>query len=131
MLTRTLTNRRIHHIHTNRNGGFICYAKLTVQLWSQLFSLNSQLKEIGINRWKYCFLIFLSLLKTPYWLFIKPLFFIFSKRTTYQGNYTIEDGDLNKNHSVKKTVVYFCFGIPFFMYKSKPNTKDWNFLLNQ
>lgn len=130
MITRKVINRRIRHVHTNKNGGFVCYAKLTAQLWFQLFSLRSQYSQMGLNQ-PYYLLILLMLLKTPYWLFIKPLFFVFSKRTTYQGDYTLEDGDLNKHHSVKKTVVYFLLGIPFFIYKSKPNTKDWNFLLNQ
>lgn len=131
MITRKVINRRIRHVHINKNGGFICYAKLTAQLWFQLFSLGSQYSQMGLNEPKYYLLVLLILLKTPYWLFIKPLFFVFSKRTTYQGDYTLEDGVLRKHHSVNKTVVHFLLGIPFFMYKSKLNTKDWNYLLNQ
>jgi hypothetical protein len=122
--TRSVTSKRVHNVHTNRNGGFLAYFKLTIQIWKQFFGIRqfaSKSQQFGI--------FFLMSIKTPYWIFIKPLFIVFSTKSVIKGEFQLSNGRLSPQHSMEKSVTYRFLNIPFFFYKAKLNKKDWKELL--
>lgn len=127
----SIINRKIYHTHTIGNGGFFLYLKLTIYLWINIFKYRKEFIQVENKKWDYFIIIITSFLKTPYWLFIKPFLFFFSVKKVYKGSYTLENGNLNKKHSVNKRVIYRFLNIPFFFYFGRPNAKEWSYLLNQ
>ena len=107
----------------NSYGGFITYwklyfkfLKLTKQSWKLLnfFQKIEMITEVTI--------------KTPYWLLIKPLGWMFSTKTTYQADLTQKQADETiidfKIHSYYKTKTYKVMSIPFFYYWSYNPSKN-------
>jgi len=115
----------INNQHTFTNGGYIGYFKLVFlnnnSLFSQLLNICNQLKFT-----QKVSLIFNFIMKTPWWILIKPLGVMFSKTIKYEGKFKIlKKEKLENNHIVddnrinylfwKKTTFKFLF-IPIFSF---------------
>ena len=98
--TRTVstTKSTIKNTHRYRNGGFFTYLKLTFQLWGQAFAMPSE------GKYK---LYIIMLLKTPYWLLIKPWLCFFSSVVVYKGSYTSTNNIVDsKKHTLIKSIIF-------------------------
>lgn len=105
---------RFRNSHLQRHGGYIAYWKLCGKLWGMLFDKNLEIKGVTehLRFSKFC-LAFHLLLKSPWWLFLKPLGYMFSTRTKSEGNVTTDGSNIIK-FSGKKIIVYKFLGVPFF-----------------
>jgi hypothetical protein len=131
----TISRCNVKHVFTQRYYGYIMMWRLYTQLFSMMFLTNTLqenlLKEFSnINAfqmaWHKCVCWGSFVFKTPYWLFLKPLQMFFSSVTYFNGEYEIVNNRLiaHQQH-IQKKVVFRLFKIPFFMYLSVPNKKDW------
>lgn len=123
MYTRTVETRtlRVNHVYRNREGGFLLYFKLYMELWSQLGVIKN-----SIPFWQLLWFVVIMIIKTPWWLIIKPLGCVFSTVTRFNGEFTIENGKIwFENSTVKKTKIWKIVGIPFFIFIGKPNENEY------
>ena len=108
---------KIDYTSQMRNGGYVLYWKLYFQLWHKFLTIN-------LSIWQKIYGAFLLIIKTPWWLFIKPLGIIFSTKIHYTGYHQQADSgifDLN----IIKTSHFYILGIPYFWYSTqKLNKKD-------
>jgi hypothetical protein len=114
----------INHVYYSKNGGLITYLFLYFNLWKMLIC-DSQI----FGFWQKVWIGFVILLKTPYFLLIKPIGYFFSSKIRLKGEYKLINGELNST-SVKKTYCLKFLFIPIFFYIGKPNNEDWEKLLN-
>lgn len=120
------------HTHRQFHGGFIMYIQLIAQLFGQLREAKkTMVGMIDDNSGKIVTKVMLNwlgilmVLKTPYWLFIKPLLCLFHTKTFYEGTYQEWDnGIIDKVDIDKKGVVYFLRVIPVAPVFGKLNKKD-------
>lgn len=130
-MIRTVTHltRNINYTRTNRTLGFIAHWKLVFSLWGMalnvlsLFRTFSPLKSIYMIPWTYIVLI----IKTPWWMFIKPFGKIYSRKTTWIGTYEQRNKTI-VNSDVRKNVTHKLFGIPFLKHPSSMTQVDWDYV---
>lgn len=100
------------------NGGYITYLKLYPQILK--LTKTGMRKENLFH--KLCSIIEI-VIKTPYWLLIKPMFAIFHSKTVYRGTSYFWDNTLTK-HKIKTSKTFYIIKIPFFHYKRKAKTYE-------
>jgi len=104
----TLNRNKVENTSVRKYGGYLIYWKLYFQLW--------QLSAVKVfTPWQRFQTIVIILIKTPWWLAIKPLGCLFSTKTRLRGSYERMDGVLAYAKE-ETTVVWRFIGIPFFMY---------------
>lgn len=114
------TNRtKILHTHDQRFGGYPDYWKLYFQLWGKIFDIPWE------TPWKMARVhsIIAVILKTPWWLLLKPLGCLFKRRTVKDGEHVKVDGVL-WSWDIQKRVTWFLVGIPVVWYRSKMTEKE-------
>lgn len=123
------TTRTINYKHFNTNGGFIIYWKMTFRLWCMVLNIFYLIKIF--NPWKSIYMIPLTIIKmfikTPWYLFIKPLGQIYSNKITWIGTYKEINGDLVES-SVKKHIHHKLFRITFLKHPSSITKADWDYI---
>lgn len=130
-MIRTVTHltRNINYTRTNQTLGFIAQWKLVFSLWLMalnvlsLFRTFSPLKSIYMIPWTYIVLI----VKTPWWMFIKPFGKIYSRKTTWVGTYEQRNKTIVSS-DVRKHVTHKLLGIPFLKYPSSMTKADWDYV---
>lgn len=90
--TYSTITRNINNSYTQKNAGYAVYWKLTFQLWKMFFQAS---KKVSILQ--FISELFVMILKTPFWLFMKPAFQVFSVKTKMKGSCTWENDKLIKN----------------------------------
>lgn len=110
------SSTQIKHTFNSYNGGYIAYFKLLFignhslfLQYSMIWSSLSFGQKIG--------LILNTSLKLPWWLFIKPIGKVFSKKTFYKGNYSQYSNVIEYN--IRKNITWKIIGIPYFFWTSK------------
>lgn len=127
-MIRTVTEvtRNVNYSRLNNNGGFIAYWKITFQLWGMALNILNLIKLF--SPWKSVYMIpwtlFVLALKTPWFLFLKPLGKIYSFKTTWVGSYRTRN-DVIITSDVKKHISHKLFGITFLKYPSVMTPTDW------
>lgn len=130
-MIRTVTDvtRNINYNQNSTNGGFIAYWKVTFQMWVMALNIFNLIKVF--SPWKSIYMIpwtfVVMLVKTPWWLFIKPLGIIYSSKRTWVGSYQTRNNVIVKS-SVKKHITHKLFGIPFLKYSSAMSKADWEYV---
>lgn len=117
-------NVKFIHIYNQNFGGYFIYFKL---LFFGQNSLMLQLKRIfkSLSFVEKNILIFKLFFQIPYWMFIKPLFKIFSIRTKYVGNFEYIEDVHSFKYKASKLSVFKIIGIPFFvLFSTTLNKKD-------
>ncbi|MFA7219762.1 MAG: hypothetical protein WC119_04590 [Synergistaceae bacterium] len=114
MSVETYKTIRFKNTHTQRYGGYVAYWKLCAKLWKMPFDENLEIKGVTehLRFAKFCLVLHL-LLKSPWWLFIKPLGCMFSVRTKSEGSVTTDSSNILKFNG-EKFIVYKFLGMPFF-----------------
>ena len=97
------------HTNTTRYGGYITYWKLMVQMFTMCKSLPTYERYHTYVT---------MLIKSPWYLLIKPLGCLFKTKTIKAGEIQLWNNRL-KTHSVKKRVIMYFMCIPFLAYNSK------------
>lgn len=121
----------LNYSNSNTGGTFIQYFKL----YFQLLKMTTQLKELSAGqKFKSYSLI---ILKTPWWLLIKPIGMFFTIKTVYQGNFYCQfrNNKLSKTQfsNFNKTCNLFLFKkIPILYWKtSSLSQKDQKILIEK
>lgn len=115
---------------TNSFGGFLGYIKLLIQLWNQIHSTNffSTFDKVKLS--------LVLILKSPWYLFLKPWGCLFTTHTKYDGSVkAVFYNEQLARHSfsnTKKTFHITFLKIPFFFYNtSSLSPKDEEILLEK
>lgn len=130
-MIRTVTDvtRNINYNQNKTNGGFVAYWKATFQMWWMALNILNLIKVF--SPWKAIYMIpwtfIVMLVKTPWWLFIKPIGKIYSSKTTWVGAYQTRNDVLIKS-TVKKHITHKLLGIPFLKHPSEMTTADWEYV---
>lgn len=111
--------RNINHTHTQNNAGYFAYWQLTFQLWGMFIQSFKMISKV-----QFLFGLFVIALKTPFWLFIKPAFQVFSVKTRMKGSCTWQNDKIVKN-SIRKSKYIRFIGIPFLWYPSSITNEEW------
>jgi hypothetical protein len=113
------TRTKILHTHDQRFGGYPTYWKIYFKLWGKIFDIPWE------TPWKMARVhsIVGTILKTPWWLLIKPLGCLFKQRTVRDGEHLKLDGKLT-SWDIRKTITWFLVGIPVMWYRSKMTEKE-------
>jgi hypothetical protein len=119
----------INHKLLNTNAGFIAYWKVTFTLWRTVLNILGLIKMF--SPWKSIYMIpwtfVVMIIKTPWFLFIKPFGQIYSRKTTWVGRFRERDGVI-LDSTVKKRVSHKLFGITFLKYPASMKKSDWEHL---
>lgn len=92
-MIRTVTDvtRNINYKQNKKNAGFIAYWKITFQMWWMALNILNLIKVF--SPWKSIYMIPWTfahmLVKTPWWLFIKPFGIIYSSKRTWVSNWLV------------------------------------------
>ena len=145
----TIDDRNIKYELKNYNGGFFTYIKLVKNYYLMLFkhfpllfkSYDKLLAFFGeqsswlnklFPRLSYIWLIIVSIIKTPYWLLIKPFGFLFHSHTKYDGDFRMINYKVTESDVKKIKTFYFLRVIPYwFYYTTNLKEKDWNYILKK
>lgn len=123
-ITHDINSQRI-----NYNAGFIAYWKATFSLWLMVLNILNLIKTF--TPWRSIYMIpwtfVVMLVKTPWFLFIKPLGQIYSRKTTWVGRFR-ERGDVILDSTIKKHIAHKLFGITFLKHPSSMTKSDWDHL---
>jgi len=109
-----------NYTNTQYFAGFITYWKLFFQLISQISN-----SPIYLKKEKVLLLFNLIIVKSIWYLIIKPFGFVFSYKKNYIGEmkeYIYENSNFKELGSVNatKTTIFYLFRvIPFFFYRTK------------
>lgn len=122
---REITNKFDYSL-TSTHGGFIAYLKLLEQLLIQIQAIPHTFSRGKL--WA------ALLIKSPYYLFIKPLGWFFKSKVRYQGviQIRLKNRQLS-SYSIKsasKWKVFYFTGIPFWVNWILTST-DEQYILNQ
>ena len=101
------------------------YGKLYVQLWTMLITGEGMTYEgnpalLGAMKF---LLGIVFILKTPWWLIIKPLGCMFSKLIVSEG-LVVAVGDTVVEFDAEKDITYKFLGIPYWFWKSTKFSED-------
>jgi hypothetical protein len=107
-----VTAHDFHHTKVSRYGGYILYWQLYRQLWGQ-----ARIAFKICSASEYAATIFLMILKTPWWLVIKPLGVLFSKKTISKG-FARSENDVITHFEGEKFIVMRFLAIPFLAWGS-------------
>jgi len=109
----------INNVYRDYNGSFITYWKIYQNLLNKKRSTN-----IKINP-------FIWFFKSIWWLFIKPIGYIFHTKTTYVGQFTVENNTTILNgYTIKKTkYIYLLKFLPIFVYRPSMTVEDFKKLM--
>ena len=119
---RTITITTFNYTHIQSFAGFFTYWKLFFKLIHQI-SMNSLFSKTE----KSLLLLNLILLKSIWYLFIKPFGFIFSYKKEYIGK-----KNFNSVEGKKEVTGYLFKIIPFFFYRAKRfSKKDLEYIQNR
>lgn len=119
---------------TNRQnfGGFVAYLKLVISLYQQLFFQRNLFTKTELAK-----VVIYSLVKTPYWLFLKPFASLVQVETNYKTNYqftfidnVIKEKDKKFTKDSKKISFYF-LSIRLFALTTGLKPKDKNMLFQK
>jgi len=115
--------------HTNRvgYGGYITYLKLYAQLWTMLITGNGLTME-GPKMILPLLKVMLGItliLKTPWWLLIKPLGCLFSKLIISEGVYKLDDSEtVLLSFEGEKFTTYKFLGCPYWAWNSSKFSEE-------
>lgn len=122
----TQSTFNINSKRLNTNGGFIGYWKMTFKLWLMVFNISDLIKTF--TPWKSLYMIpwlfIVMLVKTPWYLFIKPFGQIYSRKTTWVGSYHEKNGIVTGSN-IKKHISHKLFGATFLKHPSAMTKADW------
>jgi hypothetical protein len=120
------------------------YLKLTVELYLMVFSnlkklikINQEiLLELGLSkklfpRVEYLKLAFVVVIKTPYFILIKPMKQFYHSKSMYKGCYSKYNGNIDlDNYDIVRKTKYYLFGLPlWYSNSSEMEEKDWEIIL--
>lgn len=112
-MTLTVNNKTIDKTSTQYFGGYKAYFQLYFQLWRMYFK-----NKTIFTKWQRFHTIVVMIVKTPWWLLIKPLGSVFSVKTHLRGTYLTENDVLIEFSEKFFTTVWFLRIIPFFCFWS-------------
>ena len=119
----TITIKRsrieLENRHTQKFGGYITYWVLFFRLLKMTFGENSFL-----SKWQKTYSAFEFLIKSPWWLIIKPLRSLFSVKKFYKGFYELDNGGLERHNISRTTTIKFLFLPIFFYWRGKIKRKE-------
>lgn len=118
-------NINLSYTSSNTGGNYIVYFNLVIQFYKTLF--KTEFKNFPLK--DKIQIYFMTMLKTPWWLLIKPLGCFFTVHKTYQGNFycKIQDGSLSiiDFSKVNKSTKISLFNkIPLWFFKTNTLSKD-------
>ena len=134
-----VVNHTIDNVAINTNGGYIGYWGLYGDLISQMKEMKKlvgtlqemtidgipQMKKFSKKAWFKMNVQFV--IKTPWWLLIKPLGGIFNTRIRYVGTYKSksydEEQEINSVNIKKTSTLYFARVFPIFFLKGRKLNK--------
>jgi hypothetical protein len=127
--TVNIVTRQINYSRINNNRGFLAHWKLTFKLWAMVLNMLNLIKVFSPLEALYmiAWTVLVLALKTPWFLFLKPLGAIYSFKTTWVGTYQTRNEVLIKS-SVQKHVAHKLFGITFLKYPTAMTTADWKYV---
>ena len=136
-----IIEKKLNKDHTYKSyyGGHIMYFKLyskvlreTLRALKVTYKIKGAFAVLSLGL--YCFFEFL--LKTPWWLIIKPFGKGFHKCTRYKAScilkyYEGELVDFSDLGSKKTVKIFFLRFLPIFIWKSKLKKRDWDIVLKE
>tara|TARA_R110000824_G_scaffold12226_6_gene53550 strand:- start:14524 stop:14925 length:402 start_codon:yes stop_codon:yes gene_type:complete len=123
MKTSSIT--RFEHTNTIHRGGYSSYWKLYVLLCAQLKATLKASADLGVPKTDQILLILLFVLKTPWWLFIKPLGFLLSTKVYAEGTSSVDkQNNTLISFEAKKEIMHKFLGIPVIWYFSEKFSEE-------
>lgn len=114
--------------HKQYHGGWLLYLKLVIKLYSQipqLWNMVGQIKDNKtITRFGIVLGIFTMIIRTPYWLIIKPFGCLFSSSITYSGTHREVNNQVIDYNYTKRGIIFFLRIIPIWPIISKHINKE-------
>lgn len=101
--------------YTHRNGNWVVYFKQTIKMYSKIpVFWKFTLEHTELNKFSFIKFIILLLIKTPWWLMIKPFGCLFHTVVKYDGYNTVNNNIIIDYHYTKKGFIFFLRFIPIW-----------------